>query len=126
MNKIILQTPILINGIEVTELTYDAREITSLQYSEACAASGDMSKTKAFAFKMRQNDYALHMYLGFMAIIAVNPQIDIKDLERIKGLDILQIADIGFSFITGSLEAPLQEISLGEQYENTVDTSTQA
>lgn len=126
MNKISLQTPIFINGVEVKELTYDASEITSLQYSEACAASGDMSKTKAFAFKIRENDYALHMYLGFMAIIAVNPHIDIKDLERIKGLDILQISNIGFSFITGRLEAPLKEISLDEQSENTVDTSTQA
>ncbi len=99
MNKIYLKTSLFINGVEVKELTYDANQITALQFSVACAASADVDKTKAFALKMRENDYSLHMYLGFMAIIAVNPHIDIKDLERIKGLDILQIANVGFFFI---------------------------
>ena len=32
-----LETPILINGKEISELTYDAKEITALQFSEACS-----------------------------------------------------------------------------------------
>lgn len=126
MNKISLDAPIYINGVEVQELTYDAKEITSVQFSEACARSAAVDKAKAFAFKIRENDYSLHMYLGFMAIIAVNPHIDINDLERIKGLDILKVANIGLLFTTGRLEAPSEENILEEPLENTADTSTQA
>lgn len=94
-----LDSAIKINGKDITELTYDAQEITAGQFSEACARSASLDKTKSFSFKMRENDYALHLYLGMMAIIAVNPDIDISDLERVKGFDTLKIADIGMLFI---------------------------
>ena len=114
-----LENPILINGKEISELTYDAKEITALQFSEACARSAALDKTKTFAFKMRENDYALHLYLGFMAIIAVNPDIDVSDLERMKGQDINRTANIGLLFTLGRLGGALQEKNSDAPSENT-------
>ena len=114
-NKITLQEPITINGKQITELTYDALEVTALQFSEACARSSAIDKNKSFSFKMRENDYALHLYLGMMAIIAVNPDIDIADLERIKGFDVLAIADVGMLFTFRRSAAPSEESNSEEQ-----------
>ena len=108
-NKITLQEPVTINGKQVAELSYDPMEITAQQFSEACARSSAIDKNKSFSFKMRENDYALHLYLGMMAIIAVNPDIDITDLERIKGFDVLAIADIGMLFTLRRSVAPSGE-----------------
>lgn len=114
-NKIKLQEAITINGKQVKELTYDAMEITAGQFSEACARSAAIDKNKSFSFKMRENDYALHLYLGMMAIIAVNPDIDITDLERIKGFDVLAIADIGMLFTLRRSVATSEESNSDEQ-----------
>ena len=115
MNKIKLQEPIEINGKKVEELTYDALQITAAQFSEACARSAAIDKNKSFSFKMRENDYALHLYLGMMAIIAVNPEIDIADLERIKGFDVLDIANIGMFFTLRRSVATSEESNSEEQ-----------
>lgn len=121
-----LQEPILINGKQVSELTYDAREITNDLFLQACAQSAELNKTKTFSLKVRENDYALHLYLGYMAIIAVNPDIDITDLQRIKGFDLLQIADIGLLFIMRRSEVHSEESSSDEQSANTAELSSPA
>ena len=110
-----LHDPILVNGKQVTELTYDALQITAQQFSEACARSAAIDKNKTFSFKMRENDYSLHLYLGMMAIVAVNPDIDIADLERIKGFDVLAIADIGMLFTLRRSAATSEESNSDEQ-----------
>ena len=96
-------------------MSYDALQITAAQFSEACARSAAIDKNKTFSFKMRENDYALHLYLGMMAIVAVNPEIDIADLERIKGFDVLAIADIGMLFTLRRSVAPSEESNSEEQ-----------
>lgn len=69
-----LMHPLLVNGQEMTELDYDAEEINAVQYSIACQRSAAISKSnQSVTVKFRENDNSLHMYLGFMAIIAVNP-----------------------------------------------------
>ena len=114
-NKIKLQEPITINGKQVTELEYDALQITAHQFSEACARSAAIDKNKTFSFKLRENDYSLHLYLGMMAIVAVNPDIDIADLERIKGFDVLAIADVGMLFTLRRSVATSEESNSEEQ-----------
>lgn len=125
-NTLILDNPILINGKEVKELTYDPMEITAEQFSVACAKSAAMDKSKTFTFKVKENDFALHLYLGMMAVIAVNPDIDISDLERIKGFDVLDLTNIGSFFIMRKLAVPSQASASGSSSENTANTSTQA
>lgn len=125
-NTLVLDNPILINGKEVKELTYDPQEITAEQFSIACAKAASMEKTKTLTLKVKENDHALHMYLGMMAIIAVNPEIDVSDLERIKGFDILDVTNIGTFFILRRQAEPSEETRSGEPSETTVSTLTQA
>lgn len=124
-NTLILDNPITINGKEVKELTYDAQEITAEQFNIACARSAALDKTKSFTLKLKENDHALHLYLGMMAVIAVNPDIDVTDLERVKGFDILDLTNIGTFFILRKSAAPSGQNSSDEQSENTANTSTQ-
>lgn len=122
-HTLILDNPITINGAEVKELTYDPQEITAEQFSMACAKSAALDKTKSFTFKAKENDYSLHLYLGMMAVIAVNPAIDVSDLERIKGFDVLDLTNIGTFFIMRRLAAPSTESASGNSSEATESTS---
>jgi len=120
---IALRNPITINGKMVKELTYDANEITSAMFAEADArkmlASGAKSGNLSGAVEL---DYGLHLYLGFAAIIAVNPEIDFTDLERIKGPDVMQVMKVGRNFIISSVAS--EEDSSDEQSEITPELST--
>ena len=100
---ITLQNPVLINGEQTAELTYDANDITAGLFAEAdvrrkmAAGIRNVSISPAAEF-----DYGLHLYIGFAAIIAANPGIDFADLERIHGADVLKVMDIGRNFILKS------------------------
>lgn len=118
-----LENPILINGQEVAELSYDPQKISAEQFSIACAKSAALDKTQTFTFKMKENDYALHLYLGMMAVIAENPSIDVKDLERIKGFDVLKLTNIGTFFTYGKRAEASVETNSDERSETTPDTS---
>lgn len=124
-NTLILANPILINGEKVRELTYDIDEITGSLFAEADAkkmsASGSRGGNLAGAPEI---DYSMHLYLGYAAIIAVNPSYDWEDLKRIKGHDNMAILRIGRSFITGSA-ASLEDDS-EEPTETMEESSTQA
>ena len=115
-NKITLSNPLTINNKKRTELTYDANEITAQMFAEADArkltASGSKNGNAAGAAEL---DYGLHLYLGFEAIIAVNPEIDMSDLERVHGYDVMQIM---------RSEEPSSQNSSGEQSETTPEPST--
>ena len=112
-----LKKPLLINGKEVKELTYDADEITILEYKEA------NKRTLSFDMSLAESDYNLHLQIGFAAIIAVNPEVDIADLERMKGQDLYKVSIIGRNFITEAL-ADFAEDNSDEQSETTPDAST--
>lgn len=121
-----LKTPITINGKQVDELAYNTAEITAAQFSEACAKSSDIKTKTMTTVKLRENDYSLHLYLGMMAIIAVNPDIDISDLERIKGFDVLSVADIGMLFTLRTSAGTSEESNSDEPSASTADITTQA
>lgn len=112
-----LKKPLLVNGKEVTELTYDADEITISEYKEAS------KRAMSFDVSLAESDYYLHLQIGFAAILAVNPGVDITDLERIAGLDLYKVSIIGRNFITEALGDFAQETS-DEQSETTPEPST--
>lgn len=126
IHTLVLDNPIKINGEMVEELTYDPQEITAEQFSIACAKSSALDKTQSVSFKIKENDNALQLYLGMMAVIAVNPKIDIKDLERIKGFDVLDLTNIGMLFMLRKSAAPSAASSSVEQSENTENSTTAA
>lgn len=125
MEKLVLENPIKINGEDVKELTHDANEINGMLFATAeskkkSAAGTNMSISPAAEF-----DFALHLYLGFAAIIAVNPSYDFSDLERIKGHDVTKVMKIGRNFMLSSDEASQQSDS-DEPTATTAESTTQA
>jgi hypothetical protein len=115
-----LRNPIKINGKSVGKLTHDANEITAQMFAEADAskmkASGSTGGNLSGAVEL---DYGLHLYLGFMAIKAVNPEYDLADLERIHGYDVMEVMKIGRNFITSRQVEGSNPDSSDEQSETT-------
>ena len=118
-----LINPIMIDNNQVGELTYDSNEITATLFAEADArrkiAAGRKNVT---IVPSAEFDYSLHLYLGFAAVIAVNPAYDFTDLERIHGRDVVEAMTIGRDFILASEKS--KESSSDEQSETTHEPST--
>lgn len=126
MNGILkLENSILVDNKSVSEVSYDTNEITAALFAEAdtkrrmAAGTKNVSIIPAVEF-----DFALHLYLGFAAIIAINPRYTFEDVARIHGADIIEVMGIGRNFILKS-EAS-QQSSSDEQSETTAELSTQA
>lgn len=102
-NKLTLKNPITVDGKEVAEVTYDTSAITGALFTEAsirfrtAGGSKNVSTTPVMEF-----DYAFHLYLGYAAIIAANSTFDWSDLERIHGIDVVYVTEIGRNFILKS------------------------
>lgn len=117
-NTLVLDNPILINGETVTMLVYDPNEITALQFADADAhrmlsTSSRNGKGSSGFSNAAELDYTFHLYLGIMAVVAVNPEYDVSDLERAKGDDVRQLMGIGRNFMLGRADgsASADEIS---------------
>ena len=125
MKELKLRNPIKINGKEVAVLTHDANEIDGILFATAeakkKAAAGMKNTTLSPAVEF---DFSLHLYLGYAAIIAVNPEYDFSDLERIKGFDNMDIMEIGRNFIFKS-EEKQQASGSDEHTETTPESTTQ-
>ena len=110
--EIKLENPILINNKKVEILTYDINEITAALFAEA-----DVKKKQAAGIKNAsislavEFDFGLHLYMGFAAVIAINPEYDFSDLERIKGSDIIDMMQVGRGFFLKSEEDSRQNAS---------------
>lgn len=121
-----LKNPIKINGADVSEMSYDTNEITTSLFAEAesrrkVAAGSSSARTIVPAAEF---DFGLHLYLGLAAIVAVNPQYDFSDLERLHGQDIVEVMDIGRNFILKSEKS--EQSNSDEQSETTPEPSIQA
>ena len=115
METLKLLHPIKINGKEVTELTYDANEITSEAFIAAEARKFRAAGRQGVTAGALEMDYSMHLQLGFAAIVAVNPEIDYNDLSRLKGADVAAVVRIGRNFIMPSAV----EESTDDSQENT-------
>lgn len=124
--KLSLKNPVMIDGKEIKEMTYDSNEIDGILFAtaeakkKAAAGMKNTSITPAAEF-----DFGLHLYLGFAAIVAVNPSYDFSDVERIKGHDVVEVMAIGRNFILTS-EPEQQESDSGEPTETTPESTTPA
>lgn len=98
----ILHNPIMINNEQVKSLDYDVEEITAALFCEAEAAKRSAGGRRVSTSVAAETDFSLHVYLFFAAVVAVNPQYDFSDLERIKGRDMVEAMAIGRGFIMPS------------------------
>ena len=125
MQVIHLKNAIKINNQDVTEISYDANEITAQLYAEADAKKKIDAGVKNVTFSpSAELDFGLHLYMGFAAAIAVNPSYTFEDLARVKGYDINHFVDIGQRFLLKL--GTSQEENSGEQSETTAQPSTPA
>ena len=122
--KLTLTNPIKINGALRTELTHDALKITTEQFINASALAAASERAQRVSLKAMATDWTLHFYLGCYAIIAENPEIDVEDLKRLTGYDILNVADIGWLFTVRRSDATSDQNNSGEQSETTQKPST--
>lgn len=120
-----LRQPILVDGKEVNKLDYDASLIDSEAFCDAFSYSASKNASGKAKASVAETDASLHLYLGFMAIKACNPNLDIADLERIKGMDIMEIMIIGRNFTCMTAEESLPSDS-EKQSEDTVESTTPA
>lgn len=120
-----LRYPILIDGKQVKELSYDQEEITNDLFLTACMKS-TISGNDMNAAVMKELNNALHLQLGKAAILAVNPSYDWGDMDRVKSFDLLNLCEIGRDFITGAAEEASEQNTSGKQSENIQRNSTQA
>ncbi|MDE7425577.1 MAG: early nodulin 20 (N-20) [Lachnospiraceae bacterium] len=127
-----LVKPLKINGTERTKLDYDIEEITGEQFDEAdTRAAAKTVELGRYKMTIAETDNTFQKYLGMMAIIAVNPEIDIADLERIKGVDLMNVMRIGRNFTKGTaeeeekMEEVSEENSSEELTEHTQESTTQ-
>ncbi len=124
-NVLKLKNPIMINGEQVSELTYDANEINGTLFAEAEGKKKAVQGIKMSTSAAAELDSTLHLYMGYAAIIAVNPSYDFSDMERIKGYDVVQVMGIGRNFMLRS-ETDSQEDESDEHTETTQESTTQA
>lgn len=89
MEKIKLYYPIKVDGQEVNTLNADTNALTAKQFLEAS------SKTGVAANKLMEINTELHMYLGAFACVNGEGDMDIMDVLRVKGYDIVQLTNIG-------------------------------
>lgn len=125
MGTLKLRNPIMINGKSVAEVTHDSNEIDGILFamaeSKRKAAAGLKSTSITIAAEF---DFGLHLYLGFAAIIAVNPEYDFSDVERMKGRDVVEVMTIGRNFMLAS-EQERQQNASDEPTETTQESTTQ-
>lgn len=106
MDRLVLRKPIMIDGKEVSELTYDAEEITPEMWAQAAGTA--TKRAAGITGPSMELDNVFHLYLGFYAIIAVNKRYALEDLERIRGRDLYAVASIGRNFTIGAVESNLE------------------
>lgn len=106
METLKLKKAINIDGKQVKELTYDTDEITYELFEQAAMQkAAKCARASKVGTDLAEFDAGLHLYIGCAAIIAVNPDIDWVDLERITGTDLVQLMNIGRFFMMSSDES---------------------
>lgn len=120
-----LTNPITVNGKTLAELQYNTEEITGALFCEADVKRRIAAGTKNVAIApAAEFDYGLHLYLGFAACIAASKELDFADLERIHGVDVVEVMAVGRNFILKSEDSA--QNNSGEPTEITVEPTTQA
>ena len=119
-----LKNPVMINGDKITEMKYDTNEIDGVLFAtaeakrKAAAGMKNLSVSAAAEF-----DFGLHLYLGYAAIVAVNPRRRL--VKRMKGADVVEVMALGRNFMLKSEPEP-QENDSAEPTATTPESTTPA
>lgn len=102
MDTIKLRQPLKVNGKDVTELKLDFDAITPEGFIRAEALSNAKRSNQGASASLAEVDYGFHLYLAFEAAVCADPSVDIADLERITGRDLVQLMQAGRFFALGA------------------------
>lgn len=125
MQTIKLSRPLLVNGREVTELRCDMEAIDADGFIRAEALSNGRRNNQGSNAAMAEIDYGFHVYLAFEGCVAADPTVDVADLERIRGRDLVQLMKVGRFFALGA-DGDSEEGSSDEPSASTQESSTAA
>lgn len=93
-------------------------------FSTADAMRKSAAGSKVGVSAAAELDYGLHLYLGMMAIIALDGKIDVSDLSRIKGYDSVMLMKVGRGFFIRTSGEASSPSDSDEQSETTAAHST--
>ncbi len=116
METIKLNKPLLVNGEKRSELELDFDSVSVDAFVKAEAYS--RAKAPTNVVNLMEFDYGFHLYLAFSAAMAADEALDVHDLERLTGPDLMAMARAGRNFTSGSSAEPTSDAS-----ESTGDTS---
>lgn len=120
-----LRKPLTVNGKEVRALEYDFDAISVDDYATADALANE-GRNPGSSIRMAEFDNKLGLYLFFAAVTAINSEIDISDLKRCKGFDIIQMAGMGRNFMLSGSDEDSAESILESASANTAEPTTKA
>ena len=116
METIKLSKPLKVNGKEYKELSYD---VDAVGVDDFATAETRAEQKKGNNAGIAESDYTFHLYLGMDAITKAMPEVDIADLERLTGRDIMRVMGIGRSFLFEQGVTDSAASSSDEQSEST-------
>lgn len=125
MDTIRLRQPLKVNGKDVSELKLDFDAITPEGFIRAEALSNAKRSNQGASASLAEVDYGFHLYLAFEAAVCADPSVDIADLERITGRDLVQLMQAGRFFALGA-DGDSQESSSDGRSESTPTSTQQA
>ena len=115
-----LTFPLLVNGVNKTELTYDIEAVTVEGVAKAESHKARFGVTAVGT--VAQTDFLLHICLGMQAVLAVNNDITEDDLNRLRQIDVCNLAKVGTRFF---IKQEVQEPKISaEPQEITQESST--
>lgn len=122
MKTIALAHPITVNGKERSTIDLDFEALTVDAFTRADSRSHG---GEGNVLTLMEANGTLHLNLAFEAAIAVDQTLDITDLERLKGADIMKFAAAG-RFFTLQSATDLTDETSEAQSESTDESTTTA
>ena len=96
METIRLSKPLLVNGEERAELKCDMDAITFDGFCRAEARANAKRQAEGGASAaLAEQDYGFHVYLAFEGCVAADASVDVADLERLTGRDLVRLMKVG-------------------------------
>lgn len=103
METIKLSKPLLVNGEERAELPCDMDAVTLDGFCRAEAkANAKRQSAGGSGSALAEQDYSFHVYLAFEGCVEADPSLDVADLERLTGRDIVKLMQVGRFFALGA------------------------
>lgn len=123
METIKLSRPLLVNGEERAEIECDMDAVTMDGFCRAEARANAKRQAEGGASALAEQDYGFHVYLAFEGCVEADPSLDVSDLERVRGRDLIKFMQVGRFFALGADGASAGDDS-GEPSESTATSTT--